>query len=65
MIKLTCCLKRQPSMSRAEFQEYWLKHHGPLFAKFAKTYRAVRYVQSHTLDTPLNERMKQSEGICR
>ncbi len=51
-------------MSRAEFQEYWLHHHGPLFQKFANTYKAVRYVQSHTLDTPLNENMKKSRGYA-
>jgi uncharacterized protein (TIGR02118 family) len=50
-------------MSRAEFQDYWLKHHGPLFKKFAKTYRAVRYVQSHTIDSPLNENLKKSRGM--
>ena len=63
MIKLIFCVKRQSLMSRAEFQEYWLKHHGPLFQKFAETYRAVRYVQSHTIDSPLNENLKKSRGL--
>ena len=63
MIKLIFCIKRQSLMSRAEFQEYWLKHHGPLFQKFAETYRAVRYVQSHTIDSPLNENLKKSRGL--
>ncbi len=63
MIKMIFCVKRQPLMSRAEFQDYWLKHHGPLFKKFAKTYRAVRYVQSHTIDSPLNENLKKSRGM--
>ncbi|OPZ59138.1 MAG: EthD protein [Deltaproteobacteria bacterium ADurb.Bin510] len=49
-------------MSRAEFQDYWLNQHGPLFKQFADTYRAVRYVQSHTLDSPLNENLMQSRG---
>ncbi|MCX5805803.1 MAG: EthD domain-containing protein [Proteobacteria bacterium] len=39
-------------MTRAEIQDYWLNHHGPLFKKFADNYRAVRYVQSHTIDSP-------------
>ena len=63
MIKLIFCVKRQSLMSRAEFQEYWLKHHGHLFQKFAETYRAVRYVQSHTIDSPLNENLKKSRGL--
>ncbi len=50
-------------MSRAEFQDYWLNHHGPLFQKFADTYRAVRYVQSHTIDSPLNENIRKSRGM--
>lgn len=62
MIKLIFCAKRHPKMSRAEFQDYWLNHHGPLFKKFADTYRAVRYVQSHTIDSPLNENIKKSRG---
>ena len=36
---------------------------GPLFKKSADTYRAVRYVQSHTIDSPLNENIKKSRGL--
>ena len=62
MIKFVFCAKRHPNMSRAEFQDYWLNQHGPLFKKFADTYRAVRYVQSHTIDSPLNENIRKSRG---
>jgi uncharacterized protein (TIGR02118 family) len=65
MIKFVFCAKRRPHMSRAEFQEYWLHHHGPLFKKFADTYRAVRYVQSHTIDSSLNENIRQSRGMSQ
>jgi uncharacterized protein (TIGR02118 family) len=64
MIKLVFCAKRHRNMSRAEFQDYWLNHHGPLFKKFADTYRAVRYVQSHTIDSPLNENIMKSRGTA-
>lgn len=64
MIKLTVCLKRNSNMTREEFQTYWLKHHGPLFQKFAETYKAIRYVQSHTIDSPLNAYMKKSRGYA-
>jgi len=63
MIKFVFCAKRHSNMSRAEFQDYWLNHHGPLFKKFADTYRAVRYVQSHTIDSPLNENIRKSRGL--
>ena len=41
-------------MSPEAFRKYWLENHGPLVRKYATTLRARRYVQSHTLDTPLN-----------
>jgi uncharacterized protein (TIGR02118 family) len=63
MIKLIFCARRRSGMSRAEFQEYWLTRHGPLFRQFADRYKAVRYVQSHTIDSPLNEAMKTSRGL--
>ncbi len=63
MIKLVFCARRRHGMSRAEFQDYWLNHHGPMFQKFAETYRAVRYVQSHTIDSPLNENIRKSRGM--
>ena len=39
MIKLVMCVRRRPDLSRAEFQDYWLNHHGPLFQKFAELIR--------------------------
>jgi len=63
MIKFVFCAKRHPNMSRAEFQNYWLNHHGPLFKKFAEIYKAVRYVQSHTIDSPLNENIRKARGM--
>ncbi|MGZ3597549.1 MAG: EthD domain-containing protein [Syntrophales bacterium] len=63
MIKFIFCAKRHPNMTRADFQDYWLNHHGPLFKKFADTYRAVRYVQSHTIDSPLNKNIRESRGM--
>ena len=34
MIRRVICAKHRPGMSRAEFQDYWLNHHGPLFGRF-------------------------------
>jgi uncharacterized protein (TIGR02118 family) len=50
VVKLVFCLRRLPHLSLAEFQEYWLKKHGPLVRSHAETLRIRRYVQTHTLD---------------
>ena len=63
MIKLVMCLSRREGMTREEFQDYWLNNHGPFFLKNADAMRAKKYVQSHTLDTPLNEGMRSSRGM--
>ena len=55
MVKLVYCVRRRPDLSSEEFRRYWLENHGPLVKSVANTLKARRYVQSHTLDTPLNE----------
>jgi uncharacterized protein (TIGR02118 family) len=44
---------RRPDLSVEDFGRYWREHHGPLAAKIA-TIR--RYVQSHAIDAPGEER---------
>ena len=63
MIKLVMCLCRHPDITREEFAEYWLNKHGPFFQENARILRAKKYVQSHTIDTPLNEGMRDSRGM--
>ena len=63
MIKLVFCARRHPDLTAEQFRDYWLNHHGQLFKRFASTYKAIRYVQSHTLDTHLNEGMLKSRGM--
>ena len=65
MIKLVLCVCRRPELSREQFQDYWRNHHGTLFQKFAETYKARRYVQSHTINTPLNENVRKSRGMSQ
>ncbi len=60
MIKLTYCLHRKKGMSREEFQEYWLKTHGPLVASFADTLRIKRYVQTHTHGLEADDALRAS-----
>ena len=63
MIKLVMCLYRKPELSREEFQDYWLNQHGPFFQENAETLKSRRYVQSHTIDSPLNAAMQESRGM--
>ena len=63
MIKFVMCLRRHPNMTREQFQDYWINKHGPFFMKNAAVMRAKKYVQSHTVDTPLNEGLRSSRGM--
>ena len=50
-------------MTREDFKDYWMNKHGPFFMKNAGAMRAKKYVQSHTIDTPLNEGLRNSRGM--
>ncbi|RLB51691.1 MAG: ethyl tert-butyl ether degradation protein EthD [Deltaproteobacteria bacterium] len=63
MIKFVMCLTRHPSLTRDEFREYWKEKHGPFFMSHADSMGARKYVQSYTLDTPLNEGLRTSRGM--
>ncbi len=63
MIKMVMCLTRHPDMTREQFRDYWLNKHGPFFQKNAGIMRAKKYVQSHTLNSPMNEGLRSSRGM--
>lgn len=63
MIKFVMCITRHPDMSREQFKDYWMNNHGPFFMENATAMRARKYVQSVTLDTPLNEGLRSSRGM--
>ncbi|MEM1049322.1 MAG: EthD domain-containing protein [Pseudomonadota bacterium] len=63
MIKLVMCLHRRSDITREQFQDYWLNKHGPFFQGNAATMRSKRYVQCHTIDSPLNEAMRTSRNM--
>lgn len=56
-------LTRHPSMSRAEFKAYWEQQHAPLFLKNAATLGARKYIQSLTIDSPMNQGLRESKGL--
>ncbi len=62
MIRLVFALRRQPNLSLSEFQDYWLNQHGPLVASFATDLNILRYVQTHTIDSPMNEAAQKARG---
>lgn len=64
MIKLTYCIRRRADVAPEAFRRHWLERHGPLVRRHAAALRAVRYVQSHTLDTGLNEALRGSRGAA-
>lgn len=63
MIKFVMCLTRHPDMTREEFIDYWMNKHAPFFMENADAMRAKKYVQSQTIDTPLNEGLRNSRGM--
>lgn len=65
MVKLVMCVCRKKDLSREKFQSYWINHHALLLQKFAKAYNVRRYVQNHTLSTPLNENIRIARGMPR
>jgi uncharacterized protein (TIGR02118 family) len=62
VIKLVFCLRRLPHLSREEFQTYWYERHAPLVRSHAATLGIRRYVQTHTLDHPVNDALRASRG---
>ncbi|MCB1910085.1 MAG: EthD domain-containing protein [Rhodocyclaceae bacterium] len=63
MIKFVMCLTRRADMSREAFLDYWKNRHGPFFMQNAGVIGAKRYLQSHTVSTPLNEGLRSSRGM--
>jgi uncharacterized protein (TIGR02118 family) len=62
MIRLVYVLRKLPNLSLKEFQDYWRNVHGPLVAKHSTTLRVRRYVQTHTLDDPINALLQAPRG---
>lgn len=62
MIKFVYCLRRLSHLSREEFQRYWLDTHGPLVCDRAGALKIRRYVQVHTLDSGINDTLREGRG---
>lgn len=62
MIRLVYVLRKLPNLSLQAFQDYWRDTHGPLVAKHSTTLRVRRYVQTHTLEDPINQMLQEPRG---
>ena len=62
MIKLTFALTRLPSLTRAEFQDYWYNTHGPLVATVSHALGSRRYVQMHSAPDEVSDALRASRG---
>jgi uncharacterized protein (TIGR02118 family) len=58
MIDVVFCLRRRPELSPDEFHRYWREQHGPLVRGHAAALGIRRYVQLHTLDTPVTDALR-------
>lgn len=63
MIKLVYCIRRRADLSFEAFSHTWLVDHAPLVKRYADAIRAVRYVQSHSLQSPLDADFQASRGL--
>ena len=62
MIKLTFAVRRRDDIQAEEFHRYSRDEHGPLVRSFQATLGMRRYVQTHRLETPLNDVLQASRS---
>jgi EthD domain len=62
LIKIIYCIARKPHLTREQFQDYWLNHHGKLVWSRAKSIGMVRYAQSHTTHSALGAACAAARG---
>ena len=63
MIKFVYCIRKRADLTNEEFHNFWRDTHGPFIRSLAKTLRATKYIQSHTLNTPVNAEIVKSRGL--
>lgn len=62
MIKLTFAVRRRSDIDPVEFHSYWRDQHGPLVRSVQPVLGIRRYVQTHRLETPLNDVLRASRS---
>src|SRR5690606_17166620 len=64
--KMIICDRRLATLSRQQFQDYWLHHHAPLASSVRERGLAppmLAYIQNHTVDTPLIGAFRVARGM--
>jgi uncharacterized protein (TIGR02118 family) len=64
MVKLVYVIRKRDDLAPEEFYRYWNKEHAPKVKGIAAVLRARKYVQSHTMGTPLNAVLVASRGMA-
>jgi uncharacterized protein (TIGR02118 family) len=63
VLKLVFCCRRQPQLTREEFQRYWREDHARLVRSLRDQLPQMRrYVQSHALDDSINDFIREGRG---
>jgi uncharacterized protein (TIGR02118 family) len=63
VIKLVYIVAKRDDVPLDKFYSYWKNNHGPLVRSVAKAIKAKKYIQSHTIDTPVNAAMAEARGM--
>jgi len=63
MIKMVYCVKKRSDISSEAFRDYWLNQHGPRVKRHAPAVRMKKYIQSHTLESPVAEMARGTRGM--
>jgi len=63
VIKLVYIVRKRDDVSAQDFHTYWLEMHGPLVRSVARSLRARKYVQSHTIAPEIGAQIAQSRGM--
>jgi uncharacterized protein (TIGR02118 family) len=62
VIKLSFAVRRRTDIDQAEFHTYWREQHGPLVRSLQPALGIRRYVQTHRMETRLNEALRASRN---
>jgi uncharacterized protein (TIGR02118 family) len=64
MVKIVFVCYRLPELTTEGFQSHWRGAHADLVRQLQETVRIRRYVQSYTLDVPLNAEFAASRAMA-
>lgn len=62
MMKVIYCLRRLPALTPEAFRQHWYEVHAPLVRAHAQVLRITRYVQVHTLSSPVADKLRAFRG---